>query len=126
MLKRGSGTRHLPIFRENNNAMPINLSASVFSSNIKPNSAVASPAASPAPAAVMTRSVSPALAARSVRHLTLGTKHTANVRNTAHAVHASAFGKQKLETLRVNRRRAQRRSRRSRRSSRRTRRNHRK
>lgn len=102
MLKRSSGTRHLPVFRENNNAMPLNVFAS--GNNIA-NSAVASPAASPAPAAVMTRSVSPALAARSVRHVTLGTKHTANVRNTAQAVHAAAFGKQKLETLRVNRRR---------------------
>jgi hypothetical protein len=122
MLKRNSGARRLPIFRENNNALPINLSGSIFSSNVNPNSAVASPAASPAPSVAMTRSVSPALAARSVRHVTLGTKHTANVRNTAQASHAAAFGKQKLETLRVNRRRS-----RSRRNTRRnTRRNHRK
>lgn len=117
MLKRGSGSRHLPIFRENNNVMPLN----VFTSgNNLANSAVASPAVSPVPAAVMTRSVSPALAARSVRHVTLGTKHTANVRNTAQAAHAAAFGKQKLETLRVNRRRAQRRgAKRTRRNNRR-------
>lgn len=102
MLKRGSGTRHLPVVRENNNAIPINVFAG--GNNIV-NSAVVSPAASPAPAAVMTRSASPALAARSVRHVTLGEKHTANVRNTAQASHAAAFGKQKLETLRVNRRR---------------------
>ncbi len=125
MLKRGSGTRRLPMFsninsraarvellkqtrnnsnnnnnNSNNNLMEIN----EFENNGSVSNIVsATPSPAPTEALHAIRSASPVLAARSVRHMTLGARRTANVRNPMQ--HAVAFGKQKLETLRVSGRR---------------------
>jgi hypothetical protein len=116
MLKRGSGARHLPMFSNtnsraarvgllkqthNNNIMGIN----VFE-NAAPNAVRATPSpTSPADTLHAIRGASPALAARSVRYKPGANRKTFNVKNAEEPLHrASAFGKQKLEPLKMTRR----------------------
>ena len=137
MLKRGLGTRRLPVFSNmnsraarvellkqtprNNNKINNNLlnAINVFENNYMPNIVSASPSPAPVEAHHAIRGTSPALAARSVRHIAGAKRQTYNVRNTAQTQHASAFGKQKLEPLKMSRSRSRRRG--SRRSTRRRR-----
>ena len=104
-LKRSSGARHLavPSYQPNNNLLPINVISNGNNLGVTP---MAATPVSPAPSPVLSRAPSPALAARSVRHvhMTAPAKHTFNVRNTEQPHHASAFGKQALQTLKVSRR----------------------
>jgi hypothetical protein len=130
MLKRGSGTRKLPVYSNmnsraarvellkqtrNNNISAIN----VFENSYTPNIVSATPSPSPSPAPVEAqhaiRGTSPALAARSVRHISGAKRQTYNVRNTAQPHHTSVFGKQKLELLKMSRRGSRRGSRSTRR-----------
>jgi hypothetical protein len=127
MLKRGSGTRRLPVYsnmnsraarvellkqtpRNNNNINMIGLNVS--ENNYSPNIVSASPSPAPVEAQHAIRGTSPALAARSVRHIAGAKRQTYNVRNTAQQHHASVFGKQKLELLKMSRSRHSRRRRR--------------
>lgn len=115
-LKRGSGTRYLAIPSNNNNLLPINVISN--GNNMGATPMAASPA-SLTPSPILTRAQSPVLAARSVRHVPAPAKHTFNVRNTEQPHHASVFGKQVLQTLKVSRRNSRRRSSRTRRARRR-------
>lgn len=122
MLKRGSGTRHLPVFsninsraarvellkqtRNNNNTLNNNLAAvTVSENNYSPNVVRATPSPATAEALHAVRGASPALAARSVRHLPGAHRQTFNVRNTEQPHRASLIGKQAIQTLKMTRRR---------------------
>ena len=121
MLKRGSGTRKLPVFsnmnsrtarvellkhmHNNNNILNNNIHAiNVFENNYTPNIVSATPSPAPADVHHAVRATSPALAASAVRHIPGATRQTYNVRNTAQPHHASVFGKpKKLELLKMRR-----------------------
>ena len=133
MLKRGSGTRRLQVFSNlnsraaraellkqtpNNNNKINNNSVSainVSENNYSPNVVSASPSPAGAEVQHAVRASSPALEGRSVRHLSGAKRQTYNVRNTAQPQHASVFGKQVLQALKMRRSRNSRSSRSSRR-----------
>lgn len=133
MLKRGSGVRHLPIFSNinsraarvellkktrntnnsihNNNIMTIDVSENNYASNV----VTATPSPVPVAHHSMVRAASPALAARSVRHIPGAVKHTINVQNTEKPLRPSLIGKQVMQTLKTSRRNRRRRQTRRRR-----------
>jgi hypothetical protein len=113
MLKRTSGTRHLPRF-ENNAPLPLNVFMS--NGNIGPNTAA--PLVTPvAKSPVFHRERSPALAARSVRYRPrIAERHAFNVRNTEQPHHATHIGKQSIQPLKVSRKYRHRRNGRTRRA----------